>query len=69
MHNWLTWLAALSMLPATIFFASAGYRVWRGSVVVLNRNGSAKSFRRYAHWTAFCAIFLVLLLRRAVMGQ
>lgn len=69
MHNWLTWLAFLATLPATIFFASAGYTVWRGKVVVLNRNGTKKTPLRYALWTAFCGATAVLLLWEAATGM
>ena len=69
MHNWLTWLATLAMLPGTFFFAWAGYRVWHGDVVVHNRNGSVKTPLRYALWTAFCGCVAALLFWNALAGR
>ena len=69
MEHWLTWLAALAMLPATVLFARAGYRVRRGDIVVRNGDGSIKTPLRYALWTSFCGGFAAFLLWQALTGR
>ena len=69
MHNGLTWAAAIAMLPSTLLFAWAVYRVWRDKIVVYNRNGSVKSPLRYALWTSFCGGIATLLFWSALTNR